>query len=256
MNDGQIDYSSFTRRELVEALDGINREKYPRNYENLRKALARPEFTHDRDTRPRETVSIVVPDVPVYAGFWRRFAALWIDFLILSPLVFLAVWGINHYRLFNAFYFLPHLLIGLLYNVYLVRRFEGTPGKRFMGVRIKKLDGTRIGYREVTLRYSVDFLLGAGSSFALIVTALSLTDTQYFAATSFTAKAQLLKELEPTWGKLLTVATNVWIWSEFIVMMTNEKRRALHDFLAGTVVLCDDAQPGAPADASASRPRG
>ena len=27
------------------------------------------------------------------------------------------------------------------------------------------------------------------------------------------------------------------MWSEFIVMMTNDKRRALHDFIAGTVVI-------------------
>jgi hypothetical protein len=39
MNDGNIDYSAFSRRELREALAAINREKFPRNYENLRKAL-------------------------------------------------------------------------------------------------------------------------------------------------------------------------------------------------------------------------
>lgn len=39
MQDGQIDYSSYSRPELVEALAAINRDKFPRNYENLRKAL-------------------------------------------------------------------------------------------------------------------------------------------------------------------------------------------------------------------------
>lgn len=39
MQDGQIDYSIYSRRELVEALAAINRDKFPGNYENLRKAL-------------------------------------------------------------------------------------------------------------------------------------------------------------------------------------------------------------------------
>ncbi|WP_255590049.1 hypothetical protein [Marinicella meishanensis] len=29
----------------------------------------------------------------------------------------------------------------------------------------------------------------------------------------------------------------VWYWSELLVMLTNERRRALHDFIAGTVVI-------------------
>jgi uncharacterized RDD family membrane protein YckC len=30
---------------------------------------------------------------------------------------------------------------------------------------------------------------------------------------------------------------SLWIYSEFIVLLTNEKRRALHDFMAGTIVI-------------------
>jgi len=29
----------------------------------------------------------------------------------------------------------------------------------------------------------------------------------------------------------------VWVYGELIVLLTNKKRRALHDFLAGTVVI-------------------
>jgi hypothetical protein len=36
MRDGDIDYSKFTLLELEEALTGINRQSYPKNYENLR----------------------------------------------------------------------------------------------------------------------------------------------------------------------------------------------------------------------------
>jgi uncharacterized RDD family membrane protein YckC len=33
---------------------------------------------------------------------------------------------------------------------------------------------------------------------------------------------------------------NIWYWSEFIVLLTNRRKRAIHDFIAGTVVVKDD----------------
>ena len=38
-NDGEIDYSRYSYRELLEALDNINSRKYPKNYANLQAAL-------------------------------------------------------------------------------------------------------------------------------------------------------------------------------------------------------------------------
>jgi hypothetical protein len=40
MKDGDIDYSKYSLLELEEALAGINRQKYPRNFANLRSAYA------------------------------------------------------------------------------------------------------------------------------------------------------------------------------------------------------------------------
>jgi len=58
-----------------------------------------------------------------------------------------------------------------------------------------------------------------------------------------------LAQLTPAWYKPVLILENIWVWSEFIVMMTNKKRRALHDFLAGTLVIVKDgAQQGVPAD--------
>jgi hypothetical protein len=39
MNDGDINYSNFTARELHEALAGIKRDSYPKNYANILAAL-------------------------------------------------------------------------------------------------------------------------------------------------------------------------------------------------------------------------
>lgn len=33
------------------------------------------------------------------------------------------------------------------------------------------------------------------------------------------------------------VVQQVWFWSEIVVLLSNKKRRAVHDFIAGTVVV-------------------
>jgi uncharacterized RDD family membrane protein YckC len=49
----------------------------------------------------------------------------------------------------------------------------------------------------------------------------------------------MIGELSPIWHKLLDWLHQIWIWSEFAVLLTNKRKRALHDFIAGTVVIKD-----------------
>jgi len=39
------------------------------------------------------------------------------------------------------------------------------------------------------------------------------------------------------WNQAINMLIPIWIGSELLVMLTNKKRRALHDFIAGTVVI-------------------
>ena len=171
-----------------------------------------------------------------YAGFWRRFGAFWIDFLCFTPMMWFTFWMDGQYRLFQVWYFIPGLLIGLWFYVYLVQRYGGTPGKLLLKMRIVKLDGASVGYREAMLRYSVLFTLSAASSAAMVWATLHMTDAEYFAL-GWQERAFRLSELAPTWSSWVIVLMNVWIWAEFVVMLTNKKRRAPHDFMAGTVVV-------------------
>lgn len=187
----------------------------------------------------------------IYAGFWPRFAAIWLDFLITSPLFVLFLWGGEHFRLFNVYYFLPGTLFGLFYGVYLVRRFGGTPGKRLMKLRIVKVNGEPVTYREAVLRDLPEWVMGLGTASASMVAVLNLTDAEYFAAASTLERSQLITTATPGWNGPLTIASNIWIWGEFLVMLTNKKRRAIHDFIAGTVVT-KDAQQAASGDSLTS----
>jgi uncharacterized RDD family membrane protein YckC len=171
-----------------------------------------------------------------YGGFWVRFAAFWLDLFVMLPLAAFVFWASQRYRLFGIYYFFPGTLIGLFYNVYLVRRFGGTPGKLIMRLRIRNLGGDPVGYREAVLRFAPEFLLGTLLSIAFLPALFSMTDAEYHAL-SFMERSQRLVQLAPAWFKPLQITQQIWMWSEFIVLLTNRKRRALHDFIAGTVVV-------------------
>lgn len=48
---------------------------------------------------------------------------------------------------------------------------------------------------------------------------------------------RLLHAATPLWGLWAGYAQTAWLFSELIVLLFNEKKRAIHDFIAGTVVI-------------------
>ncbi|OAM91592.1 RDD family protein [Termitidicoccus mucosus] len=171
-----------------------------------------------------------------YAGFWKRFGAMWLDALFLLPLVLVVFWGNSRFRLFQMYYLLPGFAVGAFYGIYLVKRFGGTPGKLIAGLRITKLDGAAIGYREAVLRDAPGWLLSLALSIGLAVAASRMSDVEYLSLT-FVERSRRLKEFVPSWHQPLQMLQTIWIWGEFVVLLTNKKKRALHDFIAGTVVI-------------------
>jgi|SRR5665213_3268213 len=178
-----------------------------------------------------------------YAGFWPRLASLLLDFVVMLPLMALTEWCDSKYRLFSLYYLVPSTLFGLFYGVYLVRRFGGTPGKLMVGIRIRKVNGEAVGYREAILRYFPDFIFGLLMSIALLFPVLHMSDTEYHSL-AWMERYKRITELAPSWNRPLQIVQNVWIWGELLVLLTNRKKRALHDFIAGTVVV--HASPKAP----------
>ncbi|WP_046019653.1 RDD family protein [Marinomonas sp. S3726] len=171
-----------------------------------------------------------------YAGFWKRFWSFCLDTLIMAPIIAFTFWGNEQSRLFQLYYLIPNLLFGLWFYVYLVKRYGGTPGKLILKIKITKLDGSDVSYREAALRYSVLFVLSIFSAIPMILAAQGMSDTEYFSM-NWQERSLVLIERSPSWYNLVSIAMNVWVWSEFIVMLTNKKRRAIHDFIAGTIVI-------------------
>ncbi|TMF06308.1 MAG: hypothetical protein E6I52_00640 [Chloroflexi bacterium] len=63
-----------------------------------------------------------------------------------------------------------------------------------------------------------------------------MTDAEYFSL-AYMTRAERMVMIAPFWYQIVNVLTHVWIWSEFITMLFNKKRRAIHDFMAGTIVI-------------------
>jgi uncharacterized RDD family membrane protein YckC len=171
-----------------------------------------------------------------YAGFGPRLASGFLDLIIWLPIIFLFRWGTNKWRLFEVYNFMPSLALSLFYYVYLVRRFGGTPGKIMVGIRIQKLNGDAVGYREAFARFLPNFIFAVLIPLCLMMSLFQMTDAEYHSL-SFLERGQRIIALAPFWYQPLSWAQSIWVWSEFIVLLTNNKRRALHDFIAGTVVV-------------------
>ncbi len=105
----------------------------------------------------------------------------------------------------------------------------------------------RRGALPALLRYLPEWLVGLASSVGLVVAVLHLTDARYFGVSSFMERSNLIEQAAPAWHRPLNLLLNLWIYGELLVILTNRKRRAIHDFIAGTVVIRDPPPGDIPA---------
>lgn len=171
-----------------------------------------------------------------YGGFWKRFGALLLDGLIVAPITALGLWGMLRVRLFLLYSFVPELLFTLFYCVFLVGRFGGTPGKRLLGLRIVTVDGDAVGYRHALLRCAPELLLSQLASIGMILASFQIADAEYHTLT-MRGLGERLATLGPSWLQPVQHVNAAWTWGELFVLLTNRQKRALHDFIAGTVVI-------------------
>ena len=94
-----------------------------------------------------------------YAGFWKRLAAYLVDYFIIG----IICWIISLFGLFGD------ILSFLILAVYLIGFWSATgqtPGKAALGIKIVRLDGTKIGFENAVLRFigyivsSIIFFIG------------------------------------------------------------------------------------------------
>jgi uncharacterized RDD family membrane protein YckC len=172
--------------------------------------------------------AIIAIDYSRYRIFWRRLFAMFVDSILLEFGSVTIAFAIGASRelfydkggvsLFISYGILDTLFL-FLYSVWMTGRFGQTIGKMVAGIKVLDAESEQhvIGIRCALYR-----------DLPLIVLYLGLI--VYWLVTE-----DILYENSVSW--LFPILTFLWIAGEFITMFANEKRRAVHDLLAGSVVV-------------------
>lgn len=113
---------------------------------------------------------------PVYAGFWIRLLAKLIDAAVLYSVslvvqrVVAAAWfggalpsfeqDVEGWLRFVTIMLSVNSMMAVAYSVYFIRKHEATPGKRLLGLRVVRADGSRVSVSRVGWRYMAEQLSG------------------------------------------------------------------------------------------------
>jgi uncharacterized RDD family membrane protein YckC len=163
-----------------------------------------------------------------YNTFWRRFLAGIIDGFVLAPALALIVplW-IFADRTENGWLYVAGLLAlstaSHSYNVLMHWRVGQTLGK--MAADVKVVDATTL--RPITFKQAV---FRDSGDIAFSVIALALMSQRVATGPFHSGDSNLAENIQ-------SFANGAWFLAELITMMTNPRRRALHDLLGHTVVV-------------------
>ncbi len=128
------------------------------------------------------------------------------------------------------------------YHIGCVALWGQTPGKMAAKIKVVKVDGSSPTLLNAFLRNSVETLLTL-TVLVLEMKAVTMVSSVEFSATDFGKRADLLNKFVPEIVVYIGWATQAFVLSEFIVLLLNKKKRAIHDFIAGTVVIHDPRLP-------------
>lgn len=116
-------------------------------------------------------------------------------------------------------------------NLYLIVRFQGTPGKRLMGLRILRMDGGSPGWIDAINRQILYIGL---SAFSILHQGAVLPNVP--PGTNLEAFLDLLTQSPSSWT-WVTDAGLALLWASCLLIMMRPDRRALYDLWSGTVVV-------------------
>lgn len=178
-----------------------------------------------------------------YAGFWQRLGAYVIDGLIVGPvgrlLLFAACYIFGHFVLPIAIFI--NNTVFFLYRPWCHANWGKTLGKWCLRIRVIRLDGGALSWPQALLReifFVPEFIFG------LIAVGLVLRHSSevgsYFAFKSLMTtfchgQASLPFQILGVYVFVITV-----VQASFVIL--HPQHRALHDIIAGTIVVCDRKQ--------------
>ncbi|MCH7920353.1 MAG: RDD family protein [Planctomycetes bacterium] len=172
----------------------------------------------------------------VFVGFWKRVLAALIDAAIgwaFMPITMpLMTWTITHRNI------VPGALWSLVWTtvwLWLVVRFGGTPGKLIIRVRIVDARGTFLSWGRAIRRVIFPSLIMTINSHLQMWKALS-TYPDSTPHSSFLEIGELMNKYGQPFA-MITMVLGLAIYADIGVVLFNRKKRAFHDFIAGSYVI-------------------
>ncbi len=173
----------------------------------------------------------------VYAGFWKRLKAALIDVMIAIPIMYcLVLLRRSDEKPLSVIAIILCTLFFSMYNVFLNARFGGSLGKLAIAIKVTKPDGSPIGWSEAWKRSSVDVTYAFLFLYVHLVPFFQISAQQY-STLAYWDRNALFGAYSPRWFEVAEVLQVAWFWSEPVVLLFNKRKRALHDFIGGTVVI-------------------
>ena len=159
-----------------------------------------------------------------FSTFWPRFWTGSVDQLVIWPLGFAASFLVTLDLSMVASITISIIgnLFWLLYSVLMHAKYGQTIGK--MACKVKVIDYKSelpISYRQALFRDGIPIL------FSFYIVSLGV-----YSYTTGTITQQI-----QTQGGVLSSLQMLWYIAEMLTMLTNKKRRSIHDLIAGTVVV-------------------
>lgn len=181
----------------------------------------------------------------IYAGFWARVIASTVDKILITCAARLFLLVRNYSLAGFGWVTVLGFLFYRFYHIGCVALWGQTPGKMAARIKIVRLDGSSAGLGRAFLRNSVETLLTT-VVLALELVAVTRVAPAEFAAADLDKRPGLVDAFVPQTAVYVAWATQAFVLSEFVVLFLNKKKRAIHDFIAGTVVVHDPALPFLP----------
>jgi uncharacterized RDD family membrane protein YckC len=169
-----------------------------------------------------------------YQTFWRRLGAAFLDIIIFVSLSLVDDWVLSlqpPVPIVTTYMAVSESTF-LVYSILMHGLFGQTVGKMITRVKVVSLDETPLTMRQAVLRDSPGLL------FQLAYLPLAVMHLDWLIALRRGDETEI-----PQWFHVLGYGALLMLFIELATMLTNRKRRALHDFIAGSVVVKIYNQP-------------
>ena len=169
-------------------------------------------------------------------SFGERLGAYLLEGIIMLPATLAVFISIGLNPVYN--YFLIPITQGItfLYFVYLPVKYGATPGKLILGLRILKLDGTSIGYRESFLKYLPMFIYSGLSALLVVYEVYRANPDEYLNLNWFEQQKYLQSFTQPI-NSVLVFLIMAYSFINLLVFLLKDGNRSISDYLANVVVV-------------------